>query len=205
MNDRSGIRACAILALALTIGFTVACSRKPGPALASAPAAGNTNSIRDLGLTFTPPLNWLAMDESVLADARANVEGKKQLGCFDASILTAFYGQEKEQLIVSRLTPNADYQLGQSALSQMARHAAIVKSYFAASGRVMLDKIDINGYAVFRITGKDESDFFSKYLFVNAADASARCFSIDVIEPVDAYSEATNQAIGKSVRSFRED
>jgi hypothetical protein len=201
MTDRS--RRSAATAAALIFLLAAACARKPKEPITAAPTVANARTIEALGISFAPPQGWLAIDQTVLAGTRASVAGKKQLGCFDADIAVAFTGPKNEQFIVSRLEPNADYQRGQSPLSQLGRHAAIVKSYFAATGRVMLDKIEMNGFTVFRITGKDAAEYFSKYCFVDPSDASAPCFSVDVIEPVEAYSEATNQEIGGSVRSFR--
>jgi hypothetical protein len=194
--------ACSLACVALA---ALSCARKPKTADTALPRAENSHSVRELGISFTPPKGWIQVDDALVAETRKKAAGQKQLGCFDASLSMAFFGPAQEQFIVSGLAPNSQYDATQSAVSQMTRHSAILKSYFSASGRAMADRIEINGYTVNRITGKDEAEYFSKYLFLDAKDPSSPSFSIDVVVPVDSYSEATNEEIGKSIRTFRKE
>lgn len=205
MIDGDRLRVAAGIALALAIASGAACSRRPGAPAVPAPGADAPSAIAGLGVSFAPPRGWTAADRAALDDARKKGAGQAQLGCFDADIAAAFFGPDGEQFVVSRLAPNGGYRSGQSTASQLGRHAAIVESYFAAEGRAVLDRIEINDFTVFRVTGAYGTDVFSKYFFVKAADDAARAFSIDVIVPSAAYAEATGRIVDESLRSFRRD
>jgi hypothetical protein len=198
------IRAAACL-LAFFALAALSCAPKPKKPEPIAPTAKNSHSVRELGMSFTPPNGWIQVDDALVAETRKKAAGQKQLGCFDASLSMAFFGPAQEQFIVSGLAPNSQYDATQSAISQMTRHSAILKSYFSTSGKTMADRIEINGYTVNRITGKDDAEYFSKYLFLDAKDSSSPAFSIDVVVPVDSYSETTNEEIGKSILTFRKE
>jgi hypothetical protein len=203
-SNKAHIRAvaCSLACVALA---ALSCAPKLKTTETAALPAKNSYRVQELGISFTPPKGWIQVDDALVAETRKKAAGQKQLGCFDASLAMAFFGPAREQFIVSGLAPNSQYDATQSAVSQMTRHSAILKSYFSTSGKAMADRIEINGYTVNRITGKDDAEYFSKYLFLDAKDSSPPAFSIDVVVPVDSYSEATNEEIGKSILTFRKE